>query len=190
LAGSGALKVGYLEKVVHENEALTEFTWTTADILRKGGAYTLLAPSNATEYPNPDLARLVSPFFYQDQDHAFFVEPWLTETTSEEWEGWLVTDVSAGRQFEQAEWWDDLELVAATAGSTEPCAMDASALFQLKPRQDWLTDSATALQVGTRLIGRGGGLDVAALRAAAGNGIKVVGGAGLNSSALRRTRRS
>jgi len=188
--GANALKVSYLEKVVHENDEVTEVTLTTADILRKGDFYTLLFPSNATQYPSAELAPLVSPFFYQDQAHAFFVEPWLREITVEKWEGWVLAPMPVGLQFERDEWWQNLELVAATYGDDEPCAIDASALYKVKPRQDWLTDPGTVLHVGKRLIGRGGGLDRASLGAATSGGLHVVGGAGSNRMALRRERRS
>jgi hypothetical protein len=38
----------------------------------------------------PNLGVLVTPFFYQDNRHAFYVEPSLTETVIDKWEHWAV----------------------------------------------------------------------------------------------------
>lgn len=46
----------------------------------------------ASPFPDP-LGPLAAPFFYEagEQDHTFFVEPFVLETAVHEWTGWIVT---------------------------------------------------------------------------------------------------
>jgi hypothetical protein len=41
--------------------------------------------------PNLEVARLISPIFYQDDRRTFFVESSLTETTVDRWEEYTIT---------------------------------------------------------------------------------------------------
>jgi hypothetical protein len=53
--------------------------------------------------------------------------------------------------------------------------------FKIQPREDWLINPATVFQFDERLVGQGGGLDVAVLPAAIGVG-EVAGGGVLVTS--------
>ena len=109
-------------------------TSTTQAILDQGGAYTLLPCDNnlmwlgvsedaykTASHPSAvqaaiqdglgEIATLIKPVFYQDNAHAFFVEPNLTERTIENWQGWIAQTAQSEPEWEQPRWWDNLVVV-------------------------------------------------------------------------------
>ena len=52
-------------------------------VLASGNSFSLLACANVLTLPTAEIASLTSPIFYQDDEYTFFVEPTLTETTTD-----------------------------------------------------------------------------------------------------------
>ncbi|HEX5736592.1 MAG TPA: neuraminidase-like domain-containing protein [Blastocatellia bacterium] len=184
--GSGALEVSFLEKIdTSSADGRPVFTWANEDILRKGESFSLLTCSNPLELFSGDVGFLVTPFFYKDSLHTFFVEPTLTETTLEKWEDWVVPPVKPGPIL--GDWLKDiplyLEVPSLGPHWPEP---DPLARFQIDRGDNWLTNVATVIEFDDHLIGRGGGIEAPALPAVAGvnDAARLSGPAGAGSSVL------
>lgn len=130
------------------------------DILREGRDYGLVVNNEPLRYPTPEIGALISPFFYRDNQHTFFVEPTLTETTIPQWEGFSVS-ASAARQsmlddrtrgsitiVPQGVW-----KIPIPVGDPDPLA-----LYTYVDRQDWATDPTATFEYSGRLIGPVGGI--------------------------------
>jgi hypothetical protein len=130
--------------------------------------------------PSTAIAPLIAPFFYQDKQHAFYVEPTLTETTVEQWEEWVISVPRAEPRFERDDWWREIPIFTEVPALDPPPPIDPVALFGFGLKGDWLTNPRTALQFGERLVGRNGGLAFAVLpadrRAGGRGGLLTVGG--------------
>lgn len=105
-------------------------------------------------------------FFYQDEQHTFFVEPTLTETTVTNWDGWIMG------VFQDGAVWDfgdmDTLPVQVNVPATRvplPDPIDAVAYFKILKREDWVTDPSTVLRFDDRFIGQEGGLKLTTLPA-------------------------
>ncbi len=194
--GSKALEVSFLEKIEKEaDQPRPSFTWATERILQQGEDFSLLMCANPVSYPSAEIGILVSPFFYQDDQHTFFVEPSLTETTTKEWDGYAITPALI-TNLDDDEWWKELILIPEFAFVGPPVdPIDPLAHFKIEHQKDWITNPATVLQFDESLIGQGGGLDFATLSATAGgigapvnvsrsSGLNVIGGGGLSSLSL------
>jgi hypothetical protein len=167
-AGTGPLRVTYVERIETADGQPPAEQSATKDILAQADGYTLLVNGSPLAGVSPDVADLVGPFFYQDSARTFYVEPALTELTLDQWEEWAVTTPPA-REVVTGDERSHVPLVAAVplsraewlAGALEGKVpvIDPRSRFTLKPRVDWLTDPATTLRFGERSVGQGGGLD-------------------------------
>lgn len=191
--GSDALKVSFIEKIEDDGGPRPVPTWTTDSILRKADNFSLLAPDSQQRLVAPEFAYLISPFFFADRHHTFFVEPTLTEKTFTEWEDWVVPvsvpDLSddAPLAYGVPEWLDP----------GGPVEFDPLALYGIQEMSDWVTSPQTVLQFDEAWVGRGGGVDVLALPASSvspldfaeqpGGGFRpaMIGAGGLSTVALK-----
>lgn len=126
------------------------------------------------------VAPLIAPFFYQDKQHTFYVEPTLTEVTISEWEEWVISTPQPEPQLNRDDWWVELPVFVEVPLFDPPIPIDPFARFGFQRKGDWLTNPRTVLQFGERLVGRSGGLDIAVLpadgRAGRPGGVLTVGG--------------
>ena len=111
------------------------------------------------------IGSLVSPFFFQDNQNAFFVQPWLTETTVTEWGGWVIPSPPAPPWVADPDWWKNLPLESAVPAIQGPTPSAGTALapgsrFNIKVPVDWATHPATVVQYGSRFIGQTGSLGI------------------------------
>jgi hypothetical protein len=103
---------------------------------------------------------LTGPFFYQDSQNTFFVEPTLTETTIDRWEEWVIPSPGVTHH------WDDYLIDRIPLEPHVPpdprirVEIDPEARFTLKPNIDWATHPATLLAFDDRLIGRTGSVPI------------------------------
>ena len=104
---------------------------------------------------------LTHPFFYQDGKNTFFVEPTMTETTIDEWDGWVIPYPWPYAHLNSDQWWSELTVQAAVPVALRLPMLSQvgpASLYQLKPVQDWVTNPTTVLQYGDNFVGRSGGL--------------------------------
>jgi hypothetical protein len=97
-AGSVPLQVTYVESIETTDGRVTKVRRTTKPILQHGGhggdrSYALTTCGTPVHADTPEIGSLVSPFFYQDSQNAFFVEPSLTESTLTHWNHWAIPHV-------------------------------------------------------------------------------------------------
>jgi hypothetical protein len=186
---SGALEVSFAEQITTVDDKLTYPEPTTQKILNHGKSYSVLACNDLfgldTEalkraYPNQnfvdnagrltDLGKfllneylptiLTGPFFYQDSQNTFFVEPSLTETTIDRWEEWVIPRPGVTHH------WDDFLVERIPLEPHVPpdprirVEIDPRARFNLTPNIDWATHPATLLSFDDRLIGRNGSVPI------------------------------
>ncbi|QHT61334.1 hypothetical protein GXP70_16130 [Paenibacillus lycopersici] len=164
--GEGALSVSFVQEAVTEDGVTKAASPAPQTILSNIGSFTLLQASNRMSWPNEEFAPLVSPFFYADELYTFFVEPSLTETTVEKWQGYIHTEKS-----QRPRWNDFIEhpphelkpvippkynQVFITQPQLRPETMNSVSLYSIKPNADALTQPDIALQFGDAFIGAKG----------------------------------
>ncbi|MBD2254377.1 neuraminidase-like domain-containing protein [Nostoc parmelioides] len=166
LRGNNALQVSFVERIETVNGGQPTPTSTTKPILQQGSAFSLLLPSNPRQLPTTEVSGLVSPFFYQDSQHTFFVEPTLTETTIDRWEEWVVTKPKPVPKYDD-DWWQQIPVIPVVPYKPIPIPnpIDPIAKFPINPGRDWVVNPSTMLQVGGTFIGQQGGVNPATLPA-------------------------
>ena len=166
--GSGALRVTFTNRITTEDGKPPVSTSVTSSILQQGGVFTILPADNAITLVNAEVAKMVTPFFYQDNsEQTFFVEPSFTEKTIEQWEEWVTrTPVPNYDWTLTDEFWK--EHVIPAVPKTRPVIpidprdpiwtpkLGAESRFKEKVTGDWLLNESTALTYGGEIIGPGG----------------------------------
>jgi hypothetical protein len=155
---------------------------------------------------------LVSPFFFKDTSNpsasptnfadelTFFVQPSLTETTIDQWQGWAIAPPPPLQNWSDPTVFNNIPVVAQVpvAGPVPTNAGDpVYSIYSIQDTTDWLTNPATAVSYGGSVIGKTGGINVASLSSVAGavsgisaaalggtlhasGGLTIVGAQGLN----------
>lgn len=163
-------------------------TWETENILDTVNNYALLTCANPVAPPFLDpnepeyweAGALVSPFFYKDTAHpsttnelTFFVQPSLTETTIDEWDGWAIGPAKAPR-----EWADGTVLELIPIEAQVPAAGPAPvnpgdpvfSLYSIRPSNDWAVNVKTAISYAGALVGKSGGIAAEGFNLSRANG--------------------
>ncbi|MDT7690129.1 MAG: hypothetical protein QOE46_2888 [Acidobacteriota bacterium] len=154
--GDNSLEVSFVETFVEEGGVPQANPKVSKEILRKAEDFSIIAPGNLPVFVTPEFGPLVNPFFFQDRQHTFFVEPTLTEQTFVEWEDWIVKVAVP----------DPVINVPITVGVPlwldpgGPVEFDPLARFGLESGGDWLTIPQTLLQFDGAWVGVGGGVNV------------------------------
>jgi hypothetical protein len=160
---SGSLSVSFVQTVVTTDGVRQAQPAAPQTILKSGGTFALLPTSNRLTLPNAEFAPLISPVFYADDAHTFFVEPSLTETTVDKWEGYVIP-----RPSHKPKWEDYLqqgpklgavippkyfqEAFKVPKGGPIPDPIDPRAVYTLKPNVDELTQPDVGVQFGDVVI--------------------------------------
>lgn len=163
--GSGTLNLNFAMETREEADGTSSDSIAVVKVLEKGDDYSLVFPSAPLEDVDAKLAPWLARFFYADDEHLFFVEPGIKETTTAEWEGWVVTQPKPGRIFEIPRVIEEIP-VAPGVPWTDPVRPDLadSRLSQLiNPRPDWLNDDRAVVLLGDQVIGRSGSVPVSEL---------------------------
>jgi hypothetical protein len=214
---SGPLQARFIKQIETEDGQLTYFKWEeNADILRQGEKYSLLSCVGDLEQ-NPqtllyflfeegvlsaesrqalrqaEIKSLISPAFYQDDIHTFFIEPTLVETTVNDWNDWVIPPLLADPKLNEDQYWVEIPLdygapmakppVPIDPSDPEPAPrvvnpIDPTSRFTIRTPNDWVTNPATTIRFDGNLIGQGGRSPSTGLPRP-GN---VIGGGGLNSA--------
>ena len=111
-----------------------------------------------------EIATLLRPVFYQDNQHTFFVEPDVKEITIEEWEEWIPPVSRPEPVWEIPTYWDDLVVVPEIPWEgpipdfEQPFGpiIDPGSVIDPAPDLDWLTNPATVVRYGDVVIGPAG----------------------------------
>lgn len=169
--GGGALSVTFVQQIITTDGVQSVNPPAPQTILSKGGygGYTLLPCCNQMMLPNAEFAPLISPLFYADDVYTFFVEPSLTETTVDKWQGYTITQPS-----QKSKWIDYivqdtpigplippkyLQEALKNPKNIPPLApIDSGALHEIKPHLDALTQPGVAVQFGNTIVGSSGGI--------------------------------
>jgi hypothetical protein len=165
-AGDGAFKVTFVDRIETVNNNASKPALPTAhDILKQGKQFTLLPCANTITLGTEEIAALVTPVFYQDnQSNTFFVEPTFKEKTIEEWQEWVTRRPEPEVDWNLPDWWQKLPLEPMlpkykppkTVHPDDPIwqsEIDPRARFELTSKQDWLANPATVVQFEGELIG-------------------------------------
>lgn len=155
---SGRFEVSFnaaIETDVESNVKRT--TPTTLALFGQVPPHTVLVNSDPLERPTEEIGSLTSPFFYQDDEHAFFIMPTLSETTIEHWEDWIIKEWTPAPQFDD-DWLNDLTFQRQVPQLGPPPPIDPRALFTVDIKRDWVTDPLTTIPFGGRWIGASGGV--------------------------------
>ena len=120
-----------------------------------------------------DIGPLVQPVFYQDNAHALYIEPNLTERTIEEWQDWVtrtwVPEEESLPWLDDSDWWEK-HVKPMTPETKIPIpidpgdpvfrgAIDVESILPVVQTDDWLVNDVTELLYDGELIGpkgRGG----------------------------------
>ncbi|MGA2704759.1 MAG: neuraminidase-like domain-containing protein [Isosphaeraceae bacterium] len=89
------LLVSYVESVQSSDGRRSKVTRVTRGILQLWGqgaglSHVLTTCSTPGHADTPEISALVTPFFYQDRQNAFYVEPSLRESTIHGWNHWAI----------------------------------------------------------------------------------------------------
>ena len=163
----GSLAVTFVPKVETTDGKTVTSPPAPQIILGKGVNYSLLTLSNKLTLPNAEFAPLISPVFYADDVNTFFIEPSLTETTVDKWEGYVIT-----RPSQKPKWRDYVvegpklntvippkyyqEALKLPPGKPQHDPIDLRAFYSIKPNEDALTQPHVAVKFGDTLIGSAG----------------------------------
>lgn len=185
--GSDRLTVTFAQRMTSTDGGAETPTSATRTVLGKAGGYQVIPSANAISVAGGDIGSLVSPYFFADARRTFFVQPSLTETTTESWEEWVVPDPDNGTTIDPGiieginlqpyippkvftpiggpdEWW------------REPDPWRG--LYTTLPT-DTFTSPTMGLLYGDTLVGSRGGVGLSSLAVVAGpalGGGNVVGG--------------
>jgi len=181
--GSGSLTSTFQNNFTSSGPTST----TTEPILQTVNSFAVLPCSNPV-VPSPFLpttqpdyvqaGSLVSPFFYKDvsdiktaDEMTFYVQPWLTESTVQEWTGWAVSYPPLSPVWESGEIFNSIPLKAQVpiAGPSPDLAVDqVHSLYPMAATTDWLTAPTTTVLYNGAIIGKSGGINAVTTPVAAG----------------------
>lgn len=173
-AGNGSLFATFANEIGADGSSTPE----TEQILESVNNFQLLtcanpvAPSPFLDANEPlywDAGGLVSPFFYKDRggpsttnEATFFVQPWLTEKTVGEWEGWGIPPIGPLLDWSDAKVVDQIEIAPrfpvtglAATGAADP----VYSIYPMQASVDWTADPLTVVAYGNTWIGKNGGIN-------------------------------
>jgi ABC toxin N-terminal region/Neuraminidase-like domain/Salmonella virulence plasmid 28.1kDa A protein len=158
--GSGPLDVTF-QQSVRTGDGAPVVTWATQHVLQSGDGFNLLPCDNDITLGSDEVAKLIKPFFYQDQLHTLFAEPTVTERTIEEWKSWLNPPPleREPRRPRLPEFEIIPEIPRRVLDPRDPVwnpPIDENSIIQPRETPDWLTNPTTGLLFGEELIGPGG----------------------------------
>ncbi len=168
--GESELRVTFRQSIVIRDGEEPEEDWDSPSILKlvsEQKGYSLVPCNNEAPFGDAEVASLERPVFFQDHLHTFFIEPDLTEESTETWEGWLtpiapvpaeMLELQEGMLERVLEPWVPVES-PLPMGPDDPVwrlPVDPRSLHRLRTSRDWLVNPSTALEFDGGLVGAGG----------------------------------
>ena len=163
LTGAGSLAVTFNDTIVTTSGVVTSGAALPHHILGSPTGFQLLTCTHPAPLPNAEIAALNAPFFYEDAEAVFFVEPTLVEKSVSEWQSWGVpwvppTKVQGGDRVFVAE-----RLIAHHPEKRivpEPLfdPLGPVAGQAVTPQTDWVTHPAASISFNGQNVGRTGSL--------------------------------
>ena len=202
-SGSTVLEVT-VQQIEIDDTGKKKIKEDTKGILEHGGEFALSHFANLPELLSPVTGALAIPFFYQDNQHTFFIKPSTEEVSIEEWRDIVVYVPGKIEEIDADEWWQSVHIQAEEQITKEPHPIDPGtvdpidplAQYGIRPRTDWLTNQTTVLKFDECLVGQGGGIKYGRLSGtktesvSGGVSLKsklnVITGSGLNKPLLSR----
>lgn len=145
------------------------------------GNFNLVPCSQPVTMGGQELGQLVTPFFYQDSWHTFYIEPTLTETiTIDEWDEWVSAPPvpekkpkHGGIKIDPIHPWPKKLPLPQPGDPGWLDFDDPRIMYKPKLREDWVTRPGTYVQFGERVIGKEKAMNLVVLNdAGAGRIIK------------------
>jgi hypothetical protein len=172
--GTNPFQVHYLESIQSINNQAPKLTYATTGILQQNGrnagsSHKLTLLPTPVHAETPDVGVLVSPFFFADSQHTFYVEPSLTETTIDQWEHWAIPLPHLAPQ----RWGINRPRMVAAFPRYRPAlslqpgmrafngAFDPASRFRINAASDALTHAGGVLHFGSQAVLSGGGTGAA-----------------------------
>ena len=119
-----------------------------------------VSSGGVTDILRSERRRFTDPFFFQDEQNSFLVEPTLTETTIIQWNDWVIR-LLRDNIIVSPQILEDLPIeVNMPVGIPLPPKPDPKARFKVKDTNDWVTDPSTVLVFDDHFMGKEGGLDL------------------------------
>lgn len=169
-AGAGALTVRYVphRETRPDRKKQEEAKEADGPILAEARAHTLAFPDAPLLAPEVEVAPWTAPFFYQDAEHAFYVEPELRRGRAIDHEPWVRP--SKERREEAPPELPDIpvkvfvpevpEVPEPAGGRPEPPGgWPPYARYEVRPEQDWAVAPQTVIRYGDAYVAREGGVD-------------------------------
>ena len=170
--GSGSLSATFQSRISATGSSSPETqsilgSVRTFELLTCANAVTPPALSEPTQALTNESAALVSPFFFQEADRSgmanqpdertYFVQPRLTESTIQEWQGWAIgleavlsaDTLAVSRMVVEPQ-------VPANASPQSLVTDSDLSVFTLRDLSDWVTIPEAAVRFGSVAIGRSG----------------------------------
>ncbi len=157
-AWGNALSVIFAEETVTKSGKTTT-DWAEETILAQADEtyWLTVNTQRLTRYP-AEISGLVSPFFFADDAHTFYVEPTLTEKTIVEWDDWVPTTQPNHKVAFDPSKVDIAAQVPRTKDPMPPDPIGPVARYAIQPDQDWVTGPSTVVAFGASPIGEAGRL--------------------------------
>jgi len=193
--GKGKLMVSFVEYSSKEDNEVEDAPLVTRPILEDSDSYSLAVPSNVLTQVPEWVSPFVSPFFYQDDEHTFYVEPRLEENNFEQWESWIIFVKPSGPWKVGENYWKDMPLARQGPSNkqqwkelvAEPGWIEKDVVKKLSPEIDWLTDESTVVAFDERIISSNGSRQPTSFTGTPRNisSLNIVGRGGLSLTQLR-----
>lgn len=159
--GGGTLSVSFIKETRVGSGGVEPEKTESIPVLGKGRTeYSLVFPSAPLSDVDAKLAPWLNPFFYSDDEHLFFVEPRIAETTVDEWESWVVMEPVPPRIIDiptvirETPVWPGKPWV----DPVPPRVWDDRFGGVFDPPRDWLNDDRAIVLLNDQAIGRTGSI--------------------------------
>ncbi len=160
-SGNGPLTVWYTSRIEELGGKTTE-TKQPQTVLTKGGAFELVTPPGSVFTTGaPEIGSVIRPFFYQDEQHTFYVEPTLTERVFHEWDDWIIQVPSESPGYKVPPDLSKLDIQLYTPVPQPPDGISPVAIYAVQSpvtSPDSLLGSGVVVQFDDALIGSTGSL--------------------------------